>query len=46
MKRLLPWLIVATVLIIGLVVYCAHSGDRLNVAPEAERAIDKAKQQR
>jgi len=43
MKRILLWLIVAAVLVIGFVLYRSRSGDRLDVTPDAERQIEKAK---
>jgi preprotein translocase subunit SecG len=42
-KRTLFWLIVAAVLVIGLVLYRSRSGSNLNVTPDAEREIEKAK---
>jgi len=42
-KQLLLWLIVAMVLLIGLLLYRSQSGSGLNVTPEAEREIEKAK---
>jgi hypothetical protein len=41
-KRLLLWLIVTLVLMIGFVLYSSRSGDRRNVTPDAEREIEKA----
>jgi hypothetical protein len=45
LKRLLLWLIVAVVLLIGFLLYRSQSGNDLNVTPEAEREIEKAKRQ-
>jgi len=42
-KRILLWLIVIAVLVIGFVLYRSRSGSHLNVAPDAQREIDKAK---
>jgi hypothetical protein len=42
MKRLLLWLILATVILIAFVLYRTHSSD-LNVTPDARREIEKAK---
>jgi Tfp pilus assembly protein PilO len=42
-KRTLLWLIVAAVLVIGFVLYRSRSRDHLNVTPDAEREIEKAK---
>jgi len=35
--------IVAAVLVIGFVLYRSHSATKLNVTPDAEREIEKAK---
>jgi hypothetical protein len=43
MNRLLLWLILVAVLVIAFALYRSQPRDRLNVTPEAERAIDKAK---
>jgi hypothetical protein len=43
MKRTLLWLIVAAALAIGFVFCRSRSGSHLNVAPDAEREIEKAK---
>ena len=43
MKRILLWLIVAVALVIGFVLYHSHSTTKLNVTPDAEREIEKAK---
>lgn len=44
MKRILLWLIVAAVLVIALALYRSHaSRNGLNVTPDAEREIEKAK---
>jgi hypothetical protein len=43
MKRALLWLIVAAVLVAGFVLYRARSGSDLNVTPEANREIERAK---
>jgi CHASE3 domain sensor protein len=45
LKQLLLWLIVAMVLLIGLLLYSFRSANDLNVTPEAEREIEKAKRQ-
>jgi len=45
LKQLLLWLIVAVVLLIGYLLYRSRSGNDLNITPEAERAIEKAKRQ-
>jgi len=45
LKQLLLWLIVAVVLLIGYLLYRSQSGNDLNITPEAERAIEKAKRQ-
>jgi hypothetical protein len=42
-KRILLWLIVAAVLVIGLLLYRSRSGSQLNVTPDVEREIEKAK---
>jgi len=42
-KQLLLWLVVAVVVLIGFLLYRAYSGNHLNVAPEAEREIERAK---
>jgi Tfp pilus assembly protein PilO len=42
-KRILLWLIVALVLVIGFVLYRSRSVSELNVTPEAEREIERAK---
>jgi preprotein translocase subunit SecG len=42
-KRILVWLIVAAVLLIGLVLYRTRSGSNLNVEPHAREVIEKAK---
>jgi hypothetical protein len=41
-RRILLWLIIAMALAIAFVLYSTRSG-RLNVAPDAERQIEKAK---
>jgi hypothetical protein len=43
LKRALLWLIIAAVLIITFLVYRSRSRTHLNVTPDAERAIEKAK---
>ena len=43
MTRKLMWLIAATLLLIGFVLYLWQPGDNLNVTPDARREIDKAK---
>lgn len=43
MKRVLLWLIVAAALVIAFALYRSQPRDRLNVTPEAEREIEKAK---
>jgi len=45
LKQLLLWLVVVAVLLIGLLLYRSQSGNDLNVTPEAEREIEKAKRQ-
>jgi hypothetical protein len=42
-KGILLWLIVVALLVIGLVLYRSRSGNHLNVTPDAEREIEKAK---
>jgi hypothetical protein len=42
-KALLLWLIVAVILLIGFLLYRSQSGSDLNVTPEAEREIEKAR---
>jgi hypothetical protein len=45
-KRILLWLLVAAAMVIGYAVYRSRSSsNRLNVAPEAGREIEKAKRQ-
>lgn len=43
MKRILLWLIVATVLLVAFVIYRSRSAGHLNVTPDAAREIEKAK---
>ena len=43
MSRTSLWLIVAAALVIGFVLYRAHSANKLNVTPDAKREIEKAK---
>ena len=43
MKKILLWLIVAAALVIGFALYRSRSGTHLNVTPDAEREIEKAK---
>jgi len=45
MKRILPWLILAAVVLLGLATYRNRSASHLNVTPDAEREIRKAKGQ-
>jgi hypothetical protein len=42
-KRILLWLVVAVALVITLIVYSTRSTSNLNVTPDAEREIEKAK---
>ena len=42
-KRTLLWIAIAAVLVIGCLLYRSRSGNRLNVTPDAEREIEKAK---
>ena len=42
-KRTLLWLILAAAIIAGIALYRSRSGIRLNVAPDAEREIERAK---
>jgi cytochrome c-type biogenesis protein CcmH/NrfF len=44
MKKVLLWLIVAAVLVIGFAVYRSRSRNHLDVTPEAHKEIEKAKQ--
>lgn len=43
MNRTLLWLIVAVLLILSFVVFRTRSGRHLNISPDAEREIEKAK---
>jgi hypothetical protein len=43
MKQILLWLILIAALVIGLMLYRSRSGSHLNVTPDAEREIEKAK---
>ena len=43
LKRTLLWLIVLAVLVIGFVLYRSRTRNRLNVTPDAEREIERAK---
>jgi hypothetical protein len=43
MNRTLLWVIVAAALLIGFILYRSHSTTKLNVTPDAEREIEKAK---
>jgi hypothetical protein len=43
MKRILLWLILAIAVVIAFLLYRPRSGSHLNVTPEAEREIEKAK---
>jgi hypothetical protein len=45
MNRTLLWLIVFAALVIGFVFYRSRSETHLNVTPDAERGIEKAKRQ-
>jgi hypothetical protein len=42
-KRLVLSLILAAILVIGYTVYSKRSRNHLNIAPDAERQIEKAK---
>ena len=42
-KRILLWLIVLVILVIALMLYRSRSRTDMNVAPDAEREIEKAK---
>jgi len=42
-KRIVLWLILAAVLAIGFLLYRSRSESPLNVTPDAEREIQKAK---
>jgi len=42
-KQLLLWLVVAAVVLIGFLLYRGTSGNHLDVTPDAEREIEKAK---
>jgi hypothetical protein len=42
-RRTVIWLILAAALLIGLVLYRSRSRAKLNVTPDAEREIEKAK---
>ena len=44
MKRALLWLIVVVLLALAFVLYQRRSENHLNVTPDAERAIEKARQ--
>ena len=44
-KQVLLALIVAAILLLAFWLYRFHSDDTLNVTPEAERQIEKAKRQ-
>ena len=44
MKKILLWIIVVAALAIGFVLYRSRSRIHLNVTPDAEREIEKAKQ--
>jgi hypothetical protein len=44
MKKLLLWLIIAAVSVIGFVLYRSRSANNLNVTPDAREVIEKAKQ--
>jgi hypothetical protein len=43
MNRIWRWLLVAVLLIVGLVLYLSRPRGNLNVTPDAEREIEKAK---
>lgn len=43
MQRFLLWAIILLVVLIALVLYRSQSRGHLNVTPDAERSIDKAK---
>jgi hypothetical protein len=43
MKRILLLVIAAAALIIGILIYRSHTRTHLDVTPEAEREIEKAK---
>jgi ABC-type uncharacterized transport system permease subunit len=43
MQKALLWLIIVVLVLIALVLYRSRSGSHLDVTPETERAIDKAK---
>ena len=43
MSRVILWLIVAAVLLVGIALYRSRQRDRLNVTPDAAREIEKAK---
>jgi len=45
LRQLLLWLVITVVLLIGFLLYRSQSGNDLNVTPEAEREIEKAKRQ-
>jgi hypothetical protein len=45
LKRTLLWLIVVAALVIGFLVYRSRSAIRLNVTPDVQREIEKAKRQ-
>jgi ABC-type uncharacterized transport system permease subunit len=42
-QRFLLWVIIAAAVISAFALYRSRSGAHLNVAPDAERAIEKAK---
>jgi len=42
-KRTVLWLIVVAALFIAFLLYRSRSGDKLDVAPGAEREIEKAR---
>jgi hypothetical protein len=44
-KRALLWLIIFALLAIAFLLYQHRSANRINVTPDAERAIEKARQQ-
>jgi hypothetical protein len=44
-KQLLLWLIIVVVSLIGFLLYRSHSGNNLDITPEAQREIDKAQRQ-
>ena len=43
MKNKLIWVIVATALLVGFLIYRSRSGSNLNITPDAAEQIEKAK---